>query len=72
MLQIGLQAIKLLATFLEDPSTKEIAVLQMKEWLSDAGASNNKTLQIIAATLFTYVDIKESLRVLKKGANMEQ
>lgn len=68
----GLRAIKLLATFLEDPSSKEIAVLQIREWLNDQSATNNRTLQIIAATLFTYVDVKEALRVLKKGTNMEQ
>jgi hypothetical protein len=62
----------LLARFLEDQSTKELAVLQMKEWLSDGSAVNNKTLQIIAATLFTYVDVKEAFRVLKKGSNFEQ
>jgi len=69
---VGMRAIKVLATFLEDPSSREIAVLQMKEWLSDPSAANNKTLQIIAATLFTHIDVKEAFKVLKKGSNMEQ
>lgn len=67
-----MRAIKVMASFLEDPSTAEIAVLQMKEYLNDGSAANNKTLQIVAATLFAHIDIKESLRILKKGSNMEQ
>jgi len=69
---VGLRAIKVLASFLEDQSTRDIAVLQMKEWLEDGSANNNRTLQIIAATLFAHVDVREALRVLKKGSNMEQ
>jgi len=69
---VGMRAIKVMASFLEDPSSAEIAVLQMREYLNDPSAANNKTLHIIAATLFAHIDIKESLRVLKKGANMEQ
>lgn len=67
-----MRAIKVLASFLEDPSTREIAVLQVKEWLDDASAANNKTLQIVGATLLAHVDVREALRVLKKGSNMEQ
>jgi len=69
---VGMRAIKVLASFLDDPSTREIALLQMKEYLNDQSANNNKTLIIIAATLFAHIDVKESLRVLKKGSNMEQ
>lgn len=70
---VGLRAIKLLATYLDNPSNKEISVLQMKEWLSDPVASGNKTLQIIAATIFLYEDnVKEAFKVIKNGSNLEQ
>ena len=45
----------------------------MKEWLSDPVASGNKTLQIIAATIFLYEDnVKEAFKVIKNGSNLEQ
>jgi hypothetical protein len=70
---IGLRAIKLLATYLDNPSNKEIALLQMREWLSDPVAAGNKTVQIIAATLFIQEDnVKEAFKVIKNGTNMEQ
>jgi hypothetical protein len=69
----GLLAIKLLATFFENPSTKEIALLQMKEWLSDPSASNSKTLRIMAATLYIYDDnCKDAMKAVSASANMEQ
>ncbi|KAJ1430982.1 vesicle coat complex COPI, epsilon subunit [Ochromonadaceae sp. CCMP2298] len=70
---VGLQAIKLLATFLDNPSTREIAILQMKEWLADPSASNSRTLQMIAATLYMHEDnCKEAMKAVCATANMEQ
>ena len=72
-LNLGLLAIRLLATYLNDPSTKEIAMLQMKEWLSDSSAANSKTLRIIAATLYMYDDnCKEAMKTIGTLANFEQ
>lgn len=71
--RLGLRAIKLLATYMNDASSKEIAMLQMREWLSDPVASGNKTVQIIAANLFICEDnLKEAFKVIKNGSNMEQ
>jgi coatomer protein complex subunit epsilon len=70
---VGLLAIKLLATFLDNPSTKEIAILQMKEWLADPQAGNSRTLQIIAATLYMHEDnCKEAMKAVCAEGNMEQ
>ena len=70
---IGHQAIKLLATYLEDPTSKEIVVLQLKEWMSDPNASSIKTLQTIAATIYNLDDkINEAFKTVKNGSNMEQ
>jgi hypothetical protein len=58
---------------LGDPSTKEIAMLQMKEWLSDPTAANSKTLRIMAATLFMHDDnCKEAMKAISSCSNMEQ
>lgn len=70
---IGKRAIKLLATYLENPSNREIIQLQLTEWLNDATASQNKTLQLVAATVFASEDnVKESFRILREGVNLEQ
>eukprot|EP01038_Epipyxis_sp_PR26KG_P008293 gene8293-11223_t len=69
---IGHRAIKLLATFLENPSSKEIVILQVKEWLSDPSAASNKTLQLIATTLMIHDDnMKEAFKIIKNGISME-
>ena len=69
----GLKAIKLLANFLEDPSSKDTSISQIKDWLSDPIDSGNKTLQIIAATFFIYDDnIKEAFKVIRNGSSIEQ
>ena len=70
---ISLLAVKLLASFMKDPSTKETALLQMQEWLSDPNAANSTTLQLVAATLYIHDDnIKEAIKILHHGVNMEQ
>lgn len=69
---VGLKAIKILASYLEDPSSKETAISQIKEWLADPIASGNKTFQIIAATLFVYDDnIKEAFKIIRNGSSIE-
>jgi len=73
ILLLGLRAVKLLATYLENPSNNEIVMFQLKEWLSSPVASGNKTVQMIAATLFMYEDnMKEAFKVIKNGSNLEQ
>lgn len=70
---VGLRAVKLLATYLEDPSSKEIAVLQLNEWLSDPVASGNKTLKMMAATLFLHEDnVKEAYKAIGNPSTLEQ
>lgn len=58
---------------MNNPSTKEIAILQMKEWLTDPTAANSKTLRIMAATLFMHDDnCKEAMKAISSCSNMEQ
>ena len=45
----SLQAVKLLATYLSSPrDAKETCLLQLKEWLADAGSANNWHLLVVA------------------------
>jgi len=48
----ALQAVKLLATFISKEEQRDIALVTLKEWLSDGVAANNPVLQIIAASIY--------------------
>jgi coatomer subunit epsilon len=69
----ALRAVKLLATVMKDPSDREIAMLQLQEWLEDPTASNNATLKFIAAILYMHDNnLKEAIKLITPPANMEQ
>ena len=73
ILIVALRAVKLLATVMSDPSNKEIAILQMQEWLGDSAASSNATLRFIAAILYMFDDnLKDAIKLLVPSLNMEQ
>mmetsp|Transcript_36745 Transcript_36745/g.37398 ORF Transcript_36745/g.37398 Transcript_36745/m.37398 type:complete len:238 (+) Transcript_36745:3-716(+) len=70
---VALRAVKLLASFMADPSTKELALMQMQEWMTDPVASNTATLQLISAILYMHDDnIKDAIKVIRHGVSMEQ
>jgi coatomer protein complex subunit epsilon len=65
--------IKLFAQYLANPNNRTTVVEQVANLLSDPAASGNKTVQMIAATIYLYEDnTKESFRILKDGSNLEQ
>lgn len=74
LILLGKRAIKLLALYLNNPQNNKDAVFQqLKEWLSDPVAGQNKTLVLIAATLYLHEDNhKDAYRVLKEGNGLEQ
>jgi coatomer protein complex subunit epsilon len=58
---------------MSDPSSKEIAILQLQEWLGDAAAASNTSLSLIAAVLYILDDnLNEAIRLMHQGINMEQ
>lgn len=70
---IGLRAIKLLANYFDNPSSKDQAVTQIKDWLSDPAFFKVKTLQTVAAILYMYDDnCKEAIKSVAGCTNMEQ
>eukprot|EP01041_Mallomonas_annulata_P005927 gene5927-11959_t len=70
---VALRAIKLLASFLSDPSTKEIALMQMQEWMTDSAAASNTTLQLVSAILYMHDDnIKDAIKSVRHGSSLEQ
>lgn len=71
---IGLRAIKLLANFFDSPTTsREPAIAQVKEWLSDPAFFKVKTLQTVAAILYMYDDnCKDAIKAVAGCTNMEQ
>lgn len=73
MIVAALRAVKLLATVMSDPSNKEIAMLQMEEWLRDYAALSNQSVRFIAAVLYMMDDnIKEAIKLMQAATNMEQ
>ena len=70
---LGKRAIKLLANYLNNPANKDNVLNQLRELLNDSIASVNKTVVLIAASIFVNEDnLKEAYRVLKDGTNLEQ
>eukprot|EP00741_Cyanophora_paradoxa_P025725 tig00000388_g24824.t1 len=68
----ALQSVKLLATYLASEDNKEIALMTVKEWLSDPISQNNPTLQVVAGTIFTHErNYEEALRALHQGTTLE-
>jgi coatomer protein complex subunit epsilon len=62
---VALRAVKLLATFISNPSTRDTAIFQMKEWLADAAVKNTPSVRLLAATMHTIDDnVAEALKLL--------
>lgn len=70
---LALQGVKLLATYKSgNRETKDLAVLQLKEWLSDANSSTNTLfIQSAAAILLHEGDFKEVLKYTHQSQNLE-
>lgn len=70
---VGLRAIKLLATYLSEPTAREVAKLQLEEWLKDPAASTNATVRLIAAILNMHDDnCKEAIKHVRFERSLEQ
>lgn len=62
---VALRAVKLLATFISTPASRETAIFQMKEWLADAAVKNISSVRLIAATMYVIGDnVGEALKLL--------
>ena len=69
---VSLQAVKLLATYLSKPDAREMVLMTLNEWLADAQAANNTTLQLIAAIVYLYEDnVADAIKVVHHGTTME-
>ena len=63
----------MLASFLSNQNTKDIAILQIQEWMSDSNAANNSTLQLVAAIIYTHEgNIKEAIKAISNKSSIEQ
>jgi len=70
---VGLRAVRVMASFLSDPSKKDAALAQVQEWLGDLSISPNSTLKLITAMLHIHDDnLKEALKVIRNPTDMEQ
>ena len=73
---LALQAVKLFAQFLSAPAGskgREVALLQLDDWLGDAAAAGNPTLQYVAGAMYMHQgDVSAALTAVKGGgSNLE-
>ena len=71
MISTALRTVKLLATVMSDPSNKEIAMLQLQEWLSYSNSANPSFLFIAAVMNMIDDNIKGAIKLLQQPASME-
>lgn len=66
---IALQAIKLFATYLAaPPKGREVPLLQLDDWMSDASAASNPVLQYVAGSMYMHQgDVSAALTAIKGG-----
>ena len=70
---VPLQAVKLLAVFLSAPprsKAREVALLQLDDWLADGSASANPWLQLVSGTMYMHTgDNNAALAAIKGGGS---
>lgn len=71
---IPLQAVKLLAQYLEDPAgNKEMVLMTIGEWVRDPTSANVPTVQLMAALIYEKEGLmKEAFTAIRHGTTMEQ
>jgi len=69
----AIEAVKMLARYVQDPSEGKQVLMQFEEMLGDASYSSNTTLQTVAATAFFMEgDFNSALKAIQYKRNMEQ
>jgi len=69
---VSLQAVKLLATYSVNENNKDIALVTLKQWLSDGVVANNTTLQLIAGIIyFREQNYEEAMKCLHQLSSLE-
>jgi len=68
----ALLAVKLLATYLSNPENKDIALITVKEWMSDGNSATNPVLQLVAATIYYHEEnYEEAMRCVYQSNSLE-
>jgi coatomer protein complex subunit epsilon len=68
----ALQAVKLLATYLSSENNRDIALVTMKQWMSDGIAAGNHILQLVAGTIYYHEqNYEEALKCLHQSNSLE-
>lgn len=71
---VPLQAIKMLATYLQNPKgSSEMVLMTLREWLNDTASCNNSTVQLVAAIIYEKeAMMKDAFCAIRHGTTMEQ
>jgi len=68
----ALQAIRLLASYLQSEDNRDIALVTIKQWISDGVVGNSQTLQLVAGTILFHERLYEEVfRVLFQSPHLE-
>ena len=68
----ALLSVKLLATYLSQPSQKDMVLMTLNDWLSDPNCGGDNTLKLVAGMIYlNQGEIKEALKVLSSKATLE-
>lgn len=69
---VGKRALRLLAAYYDNYETKENVFSKLQEWLSDAAFNQNRTVRMVAATIYLNEDNhKDAFKILKDPTNLE-
>mmetsp|Transcript_14086 Transcript_14086/g.17462 ORF Transcript_14086/g.17462 Transcript_14086/m.17462 type:complete len:297 (+) Transcript_14086:126-1016(+) len=67
-----LLAVKLYATFLNNPGQKDMVLMTLNDWLGDEVSGGNNTLKLIAGQIYLQLgEIKEALKIIRSDATLE-
>mmetsp|Transcript_24816 Transcript_24816/g.60917 ORF Transcript_24816/g.60917 Transcript_24816/m.60917 type:complete len:294 (-) Transcript_24816:244-1125(-) len=68
----ALQAVKLLATYMQSKDLVETVMVNLKEWLADGETGNNPVLQLVAGIIYMdQGELEEAAKVLHAGTTLE-
>jgi hypothetical protein len=68
-----LAAVRLLATYLGKPASREVVLLTLEDWLADAAMAGNATVALVAGIIYMHEgQLTAALKAVRANATMEQ
>jgi hypothetical protein len=69
----ALAAVRLLASYLGKPASREVALLTLEDWLADTSMAGNATVALVAGIIYMHEgQFAAALKAVRANATMEQ